>query len=167
MAKTKVAKMFPTKEQNQKTAQKAVNKHKEILSSGRNVTGQKTGQLSEAYRKRKQKIRPGSPNYSDFKLSGKLLESFRVDNRETTSSSIAYRTGSYFKKNKQENLRRGLSSRFSSSDLNRFAYVNPGTPMPIPPDVYEILVNDFANNTKGNISEVLKKKKPFTIEVNI
>ena len=167
MAKTKIQKLFPTKEQNQKTAQKAVKKHVDILRSGKNVIGQRTGQLSDAYKKRKQRIRPGSPSYSDFTLTGKLLESFKVDNRETTSTSIAYRVGNYFKKNKEQNLRRGLSSRFTQKDTNRFSYVNPGADVPIPQDVFKILVNDFSNNTKGNISKALKNKKPFTIKVKL
>jgi len=63
---SKYDKMFPTRKQNQETAQKAAESHRDILFSQRNVFGKRTAKLTDAYltRKRRKKMTaaPASPN---------------------------------------------------------------------------------------------------------
>ena len=53
MAKTKFDKMFPTKEQNVQTGNKAALDHRDTLKSGRNIYGDRTAELMK--RKKKQR----------------------------------------------------------------------------------------------------------------
>tara|TARA_R100001510_G_scaffold45721_1_gene42472 strand:+ start:6396 stop:6890 length:495 start_codon:yes stop_codon:yes gene_type:complete len=164
MAKTKIEKLFPTKEQNLKTAEKSMKFHKDLLASGKNISGKTTTALSDNYKNRKRKIRPGAPDNSDFFLSGNFLKSFRVNKKQTTSKSIAYQLGSYLKKD----FARGLSSRHNLATEGKYTFAVPGAgENSIPKESFEIFVNDFSNNTKGNISKELKKKKPFKLTVKL
>ena len=52
---SKYDKMFPTRKQNQETAQKGAESHRDILFSQRNVFGKKTAFLEESYHNRKKK----------------------------------------------------------------------------------------------------------------
>lgn len=164
MAKTKLEKLFPTKEQNLKTAEKAMDFHKNLLAGKKNIYGETTTKLSSAYLTRKRKIRPGAPDNSDFKVTGNFLNSFQVDKKQTTNRSVAYRLGSYLKKD----FARGLSRRHNLATKGKYVFAVPGQgENSIPKESFEIFVNDFSNNTKGNISKELKKKRPFKLTVKL
>ena len=165
MAKTKFDKMFPTKEQNVQTGNKAALDHRDTLKSGRNIYGDRTAQLSEAYKKRKKRKVPGAPDNSDFFLSGKMYKSFAVDKRSTSSKKIIYKFITYLPK--KEDLPRGLSSRHKASTPGAYVYAKDSGKRRIPKSTEKILVNDFTNNTKGNLRKLLRNKKPFKINLTI
>jgi hypothetical protein len=164
MAKTKFDKMFPTKKQNVQTGNKAALDHRDTLKSGKNIYGNKTARLSESYRKRKQRKVPGSPDNSDFFLSGKMYKSFAVDKRSTSSNKIIYKFITYLPK---KDLPRGLSSRHKASTRGAYVYAKDSGKRRIPKSTEKILVNDFTNNTKGNLRKLLRNKKPFKINLTI
>ena len=67
---SKYDKMFPTRKQNQQTAQKAAESHRDILFSQRNVFQKKTQPLSEKYLARKRRKRKNAPRRADFSILG-------------------------------------------------------------------------------------------------
>jgi len=160
MAKTKFDKMFPTRSQNQETASKAALDHRNHLNSQKSVDGKRTSELSPEYKKRKKRLRPDAPNRADFYLTGKMFKSFKADKRKTTSKSIVYSFISYLK---EKDLSKGLSS----AKPGKVVYANKKGKHQIPESTQKILVNDFTNNTKGNLRKLLKKQKDFKITLTI
>ena len=97
MAKTKFEKMFPTKDQNILTGDKAAKHHRDFIHSQRSVDGKKTSKLTDGYKAAKRRKRPSAPNRADFFLSGKMFKSFSVNRRSTSSKAIVYSFISYLK----------------------------------------------------------------------
>jgi len=164
MAKTKFDKMFPTKQQNVSTGSRAAKDHRDTLKSGKNIYGNRTKDLSEKYKKRKQRKVPGAPNNSDFFLSGKMYNSFAVDKRSTSSKKIVYKFITYLP---VKDLPRGLSSRHTASTSGNYVYAKDSGKRRIPKSTEKILVNDFTKNTKGNLQKILRNKKPFKVNITI
>ena len=160
MAKTKFEKMFPTKEQNIETGQKAAKNHRDHLHSQKSVDGKDTSRLTKKYEARKKRLRPNAPKKADFFLTGKMSKSFKVNKRSTSSKAIVYSFISYLK---EDYLSLGLSSRHKK----KVVYANKEGKHQIPKSTQKILVNDFSYNTKGNLRRLLKDRKDFKITITV
>lgn len=155
---SKYDKMFPTRKENQTTAQKAAESHRDILYSRRNVFGAKTQELSESYKKRKRRKRPSAPDNADFYNTGKMYKSFRAEGRITSTKKIAYAFDTYLS---EEHLAVGLSKG------KNYQYALSKGKTQIPSQTLDLIVNDFRKNMKGNLKRVLKKKKDFKVTLTI
>lgn len=155
---SKYVKLFPTRKQNQQTAQKAAESHRDILFSQRNVFGKRTAELSDAYKTRKRRKRPNAPDRADFYHTGNMYKSFRAEGRVTSKTKVAYRLRSYLE---LEDLPVGLSKG------KNYQYALEKGKKQIPTETFDLIVNDLSKNMKGNLGEVLKRKRDFKITLTI
>jgi hypothetical protein len=155
---SKYDKMFPTRKQNQETAQKAAESHRDILHSQRNVFGKRTQKLSPKYRDRKRKKRPSAPARADFFNTGSMYKSFKAEKRKTSSKSVAYAFNSYLK---LPDLDKGLSRG------KNYQYALEKGKKQIPTKTFDLIVNDLNKNISGNLKKILRRKRDFKITLTI
>jgi hypothetical protein len=158
---SKYDKMFPTRKQNQETARKAAESHRDILFSQRNVFGQKTQPLTQKYLAKKRRKRPNAPKRADFFHTGSMYKSFRAENRKTSKKRVAYALNSYLKlKDLPVGLSKGKNYQYALEK-------NAKTKKVIPTKTFDLIVNDLNKNMTGNLKKVLRRKKDFKITLTI
>ena len=158
---SKYDKMFPTRKQNQQTAQKGAESHRDILFSQRNVFQKKTQPLSEKYLARKRRKRKNAPRRADFFHTGNMYNSFRAENRKTSKKRVAYALNSYLKlKDLPVGLSKGKNYQYALEK-------NAKTKKVIPTKTFDLIVNDLNKNMTGNLKKVLRRKRDFKITLTI
>jgi hypothetical protein len=155
---SKYDKMFPTRKQNQETAQKAAESHRDILFSQRNVFGKRTAKLTDAYLTRKRRKRPSAPARSDFFNTGSMYKSFKAEGRVTSKNRVAYAFDSYLE---LQDLPIGLSKG------KNYQYALEQGKKQIPTKTFDLIVNDLNKNISGNLKKVLRRKRDFKITLTI